>query len=192
MTWRNIIILDPDDGTGAGTGDEEGPDPGREETGEGPDPGGQQQTGTVPRSELAKANAEAKKYRLQLREAQEKIKEHDDASKTELERERERANQLQQRATTLESQNLSLRASVLALEAGVSQEAARDAARLLNWDAIEDKDDDGQVLSALKDLVQEKPYLKGSGSGSADGGRGSSGGEGPIDMNAHIRRAAGR
>lgn len=190
MLQRNIFEFDPDDGTGAGTGDDGSTDDDGQEGGQ----EGQQEdtSGTVPRSELAKANAEAKKFRHKLRETEAKVKDLEDASKTELERERERATTLEAQVKEANAKVRGLRASVLSLQAGVSPEAAGDAAALLDWDSVEDPDDEGQVLDALKDLVKAKPYLKGGVTSGADGGKGNSAGDGPADMNAAIRQAAGR
>src|SRR5262252_91139 len=149
------------------------------------------QQSTVPRSELAKVNAEAKKYRLERNELRKRVEELEGLSKTELERERERAATAEQNLQDLQARHLIARAANLALDAGVSRDAARDAAVLLDWEGIEDTADDDQSVAAFQELVKDKPYLAGR-RGSADGGAGSRGSAEPQDMNAMIRRAAGR
>ena len=150
----------------------------------------EQQSESVPRSELAKANAEAAKYRKRLRETEKRVEELEGHSKTEVEKERDRAAKAEQELQDIKAKNLVLRAASLATQAGVSVDAARDAALLLDWERVDDPEDDAEVIAAFQELVKEKPYLGGSRRGSADGGKG--GGEVPPDMNAAIRQAAGR
>lgn len=145
----------------------------------------------VPRSELARANAEAKKYRLERNDLKKRVEDLEGLSKTELERERDRANTAEQERQDLQARFLVARAASLAPQAGVSIEAAQDAALLLDWDEVQDPDDDEQVLAAFKRLVDAKPYLAGR-PGSADGGRGLRSGGEPESMNDLIRRAAGK
>lgn len=79
-----------DDGGDGGDGADEGDDDGV--------PAGE----TAEQAALRKANAEAKKFRLQAREAQQRLKEHEDAGKTELERAQGTASEATSRATAAE------------------------------------------------------------------------------------------
>jgi hypothetical protein len=146
----------------------------------------------IPRSELSKANKEAQKYRTELREVQAKLKEFEDLGKTEQEKLTARATDLESRLEDREIELAEYRVRVLAPEAGITRDAAKDAFALLDLDRITDPNDDEQLLEALKDLVKTRPYLRGTREG-ADGGAGSTGSEDfGSDMNRLIRQAAGR
>ena len=188
------ILFYPDEGSGGESGEGGGSTEGSgEPAGSQEAPGGQEtSTDTVPRSELAKANAEAAKFRKQLREAQGKVEEYEANAKTESEKATERAIKAEERAVKAEERNRELRGRLIAAEVGVVREAQVDAARLLDWSSVEDPDDDGQVRAAMQTLVKDKPYLLGTSNG-ADGGAGATtGGSESVDMNAMLRKASGR
>lgn len=183
------ICNSPDDATGGGTGgeDETPDDDSQGETVE--DPGGQDEQ--VPKSELARANKEAAKYRRQLREVQSQLQELEGTQKSDLEKAMDQAKSAEERAKALERSNAHLRVRLLAEEVGIVREARTDAAQLLNWEQIEDPTDDDQVVSALKELVKDRPYLLGTTSG-ADGGAGQGRGAKAPDMNQILRSGTGR
>ncbi len=180
----------PDDGPGGGAGaddDQQDPNPDDQPQGGKPDA----DDDLVSRDELAKVNREAASYRRQLREVQSKLKEFEDAEKTEIERLKGREETLNQELTKARADARDLRVWILAEKVGIAPAARQDATRLLDWSTIEDPDDATGLEQALRDLVKNRPYLIGPGGTGADGGSG--GGVGPgVDMNAAIRRAAGR
>jgi hypothetical protein len=188
------ILNDPETSPGGGSGEDGGSTEGApgEQT---EAPGGQASESTdetVPRSELARANAEAAKFRKQLREEQAKVAGFEANQKTEFENARDKAKAAEDRADKAEERNRELHARLVAAEVGVVREAHADAARLLDWSSIEDPDDEEQVKAAMQTLVKEKPYLLGTSSG-ADGGAGRSGGQQEsADMNSMLRSASGR
>ena len=87
--------------------------------------------------------------------------------------------------------NRNLRAQVIAGNLGIAAEARSDVAVLLDWDSVDDPEDDKQLERALKALVKEKPFLLGGRDG-ADGGAGGSRDRTKTDMNSLIRAGAGR
>jgi hypothetical protein len=147
----------------------------------------------ISRADLAKANAEAAKYRKALRETQARVQELEDLTKTEQERIADQAKRAEEELAQEKSKNRALRVRVLASGVGIAREAQEDAARLLDWATVRDPDDDTQLEKALQNLVKEKPYLLGGLGGGADGGAGISGrNRSGSDMNLAIRRASGR
>src|SRR5688500_4677792 len=87
---------------------------------------------------VKRANAEAAKYRRELRAAQERLEQLENAGKSELEKKDAAVTKAQERVSGLERRTRQLSVRVLASQAGiVSDEAAIDAARLLDWDSIE-------------------------------------------------------
>jgi len=184
-----------------------------EDTGQAPDggtpPEGDEQNGSTPPegdgeqstdgqatdAEKAALRKEAAKYRRELRAAEAKLREHEQAKLSETER-------LQQRVKELEGEVEQARkkAQTAALRSHVSQAAGRlgfqnptVAYRLLDLDKLEfDDDDEPKNLDALlRELLRSEPYL--ARAGSADGGEGRrSGSAAGQDMNSLIRSAAGR
>jgi len=191
------FLFAPDDPGGQGGGDNpDGTDD--EGTGGSPPEGTESGSGStddkdlVSRSELARANRDAAKYRAQAREAQDALKAREDQDKSDLEKERDRATKAEEKLVKIEKDARELRVQVLAGKVGIAREARGDAARLLDWDDISDPDDERQVEVALRDLVKDKPYLLGNVPGGADGGAGGSRDTGSQDMNSLLRQAAGR
>jgi len=189
----NFLFFSPEDSPG-GTGEEEGEEePSQAQEAEGSSSEQVVEGERVTRAELAKANAEAAKWRKALRESQARVSELEDLTKTENERLADQAKRAEEELTQEKNKNRALRVRVLASGVGIAREAQEDAARLLNWDGVRDPDDDAQLEKALQNLVKEKPYLLGGVSGGADGGAGiSNRGRLGSDMNLAIRRASGR
>jgi hypothetical protein len=196
MMRKHRFLFSPDDPGGQGGGDDPvldpnagDPEPGDAQEGT-PGPGGQDDL--VPRSELSKANREAAKYRKERNELQTRLASIEESEKTEVQKAKDRATALEESLKTEKQQNRELRVQVLATRVGVVREARSDAARLLDWDAIRDPDDEAEVEEALRDLVKEKPFLLGNVPGGADAGAGGTRDSGSQDMNALLRQAAGR
>jgi hypothetical protein len=145
----------------------------------------------VPASELEKVRKEAAKYRTERNAAQKRAEELEKAQLTDQEKLAKERDELKGSTSTLEKENRALRVRVLAEGVGIIRDARSDAARLLDWDSIEDPSDDSQVEKALEKMVKERPYLLGT-TGGADGGSGGSRQAGSFDMNREIRKAAGR
>lgn len=120
-----------------------------------------------------------------------------EASKTELEKERDRAAKAEQKAADLEQRlrQREVRDTVTTAALRLGFHDPEDAWRLLDSDALE-LDEDGEpknVEPLLKKLAERKPHLvKANGSGSADFGPRGNGASNSGDMNALIRRGAGR
>jgi hypothetical protein len=195
----HLFLLDPEgegngEGEGGGTGEESQEESGQEsQEGNGAGSGSGADKDTVPKSELTKANREAGKYRTDLRKAEARIKELEDASKSDQEKLVEQNKTLTSEKGSLQETNRRLRAQVIAPRVGISADAAaQDAASLLDWSQIEDPDDDAQVEAALRDLVKDRQYLLGNIPGGADGGEGGQGGGQSQDMNSLLRQAAGK
>lgn len=128
------------------------------------------------RERLKTAEAEAKKAREAEMSEQEKLTEQTTTLRTELDQARAEARDL--------------RVQVAASKLGILDPDA--AAKLLDWDTVEDPSDPKQVVRALKTLIQERPYLAGT-TQSIDAGSGRQfTGSANIDMNERLRLAAGR
>ena len=151
---------------------------------------------TISLDEARKLRAEAASLRKRLKEFEDKAKADDEAKLSELEREKKHRTEAEQERERLKDE---LRR--LSIERAVESAATRigiidpDAAvKLLDHSALK-FDSKGAVENAetlLKELVKARPYLQGgTRRPSADGGAGNHDAP-PSDMNAAIRRAAGR
>jgi len=134
-----------------------------------PPAGTEPETGTTPEDgtetssvELRKAQAEAKRYRLELREIREQLKARDEKDLTEAERLEKRAKELDAREALAIQRERDAEVRLAAIAAGAN---APDAvARLI--------DPDEEIPAALRRLKRELPqlfYNRGT-AGSADGG----------------------
>ena len=111
---------------------------------------------------VKRANAEAAKYRREVRELQEALRKREEADLSELEKANKRAQEAEARAEAAEQ-----RARERLLEVAVTQAATKlkfrdpeDALSMIRTRV--ELDDDGQpqnVEPLLKDLLKEKPYL---------------------------------
>jgi len=193
-----FIFFRPDEGSGESEGGSEGSEGQENEGQEGSGSGGTEEGSSgekpdlVPRSELAKANADAAKRRKELREAEKKIEELEGNQKTESEKLKSQHEKATKENAELSGQVRNLQVQVLAEDIGIVREARGDAARLLDWDSIEDPSDQDEVKAALTKLVEDRPYLRGNVGGGADGGAGGLRDGEQGDMNAQIRAAAGK
>lgn len=153
------------------------------------------------RAALAKANDQAKKYRLKARELEPlaaKAKELEDADKSELQRANDRAAEAERRA---EEAQRGVAEKLAASEIKAALARVIEDPDLLN-DLVDDLnisrylDDDGELdPRRVKKLVARHEAMAGSG-GPPAGARVSSGARGggsqSSDMNALLRRGAGR
>lgn len=143
--------------------------------------------------QIAKLRQEAANYRTQLRETQSKLKQFEDASKTDLEKAQGQVQDLNAKIAELEKRARKGVVLAVAGDVGIVKEARSDAADLLDWDQISDPSSEKEVEKALRNLVKEKPYLTGGVAGGADGGAGGRGnGASTSSMNDALRAAAGR
>lgn len=148
------------------------------------------------------AGSEAANYRRRMAAAEAKVKEFEDREKTEAEKAADRIKELEaERETLLRARQEATVGSVVASVAGeLAFLDPTDAARYVNVsEFVPDEDgkdvDRKKVRAALEAVVTSKPYLVGrrSANGSAGGGPGAgAGNDGSQDMNALIRRQAGR
>lgn len=146
---------------------------------------------------LKAARKEAAEYRKRAAAAETKLKELDDAGKTEVERLTSRVQELEGSTGTADQtiRSLRLQLAVVNTAAEVGVRDTETALALIDKDQIK-WDDDGNVdtrtvTKALADLVARKPFL--AGGRSIDAGAGAAGSPGSTDdMNSLIRQAAGR
>lgn len=192
--WSKFYFApdDPGGGSGSDTDDDPTGDGGGNQPPEGAGSGAPGEGDLVSREELSKVNREAAKYRRERNDLQKQLQEIKDAEKSDLERVTSELQTKSQELTKALTENRNLRVQVLAEKVGIAHSARADAAKLLDWDSMEDPDDGRIIEEALKTLVKDRPYLRGGHDG-ADGGAGAGGG-GPVGagMNDAIRRASGR
>lgn len=137
---------------------------------------------------LKKANSEAAKYRKELRDAQSKLQQFEDADKSAVEKATGQVDALSKERDALTAQVRDLKA-----------QAALGAAGAIAPDLLAVKltdtafDDDDAMSSEIKALKRRYPTLFRNLNGSGDGGAGIAG-DAPdkADMNKLIRQAAGR
>lgn len=198
MPLKHLIHFESGEGgSGSGSGGEGGGSGSGSGSGEPPEGNGAGSGsgagGTPPEVDerVQRANAEAAKFRTELRAAQTKIAELEGAGKTEVEKLTGSVTTLNQENTSLRDENRKLVVQVVAGRVGIAPEARADAAALLPADAVADWSDQAAVEKALRELVKNRPYLTGKTGGGGDGGEGGTREE-PGDMNAMIRAASGR
>lgn len=193
---KHQFLFAPDDP--AGQGAENTPDPDDADSGEGAPQGGteagpeDQGEDLVPRSEVQKVSKEAAKYRRERNALQQRIEALEQQDQSDVEKLTTKTTTLETSLREAKQENRELRVQVLASRVGIVREARSDAARLLDWDSIEDPDSEAELEGALRTLVKDKPFLLGNVPGGADGGAGGERGEGSQDMNSLLRAAAGR
>lgn len=140
-------------------------------------------------SELARARADAAKYRKELREIQARLKEREDSELTATQKsEREKAS-AEARVAQLEAQLRDAQTQAVASRLGVKPDLVDTVSALIDWNDV-DADDSKAIEKAIKELIKERPSLSGRPDGLDGGARRPR--EGETDMNALIRRAAGR
>lgn len=188
-----VFAPDSDTGSGAGTQDQ-APDPTQDQAAN---------TDTTDTTDvkddgaLKAARKEAAEYRKRAAAAETKLKELDDAGKSEVERLTGRVSELEGVSQTSEQtiRSLRLQIAVVNTAAEVGVRDTETALALIDQSAIQWDDDgniDGKsVTKALTELVARKPFL--AGGRSIDAGAGAAGSAGVADgMNELIRKAAGR
>lgn len=188
----------PEENAGSGQDPEGGtpPEGDEKDTGSTPPEGDGEQTGgsQATPTELAALRKEAAKYRRELRTAQEKLREHEQAQLSETERLQQRVKELEGEVESARTQakRATLRSTVAASAQKLGFLNPSVAHRLIDDEAIEwDGDQPKNLEALLRDLLRSDPYL--ARAGSADGGEGRRGDQGGAqDMNALLRSAAGR
>ena len=188
---RNLLLhFSPDDGGGDPPGGDGGANEPPEGTPADP-PGGSGEEETVPVAKFKEVQNEAKNLRKRLRDIEAKLGEKENEGKSEVEQTQTKLTETTERLMAAEKQSRELLVAVRAPKVGIVDGLV--AARLIDFDKLEDPTDVDEVDKALKALVKEHPFLAGKVPGGADGGAG--GGQGAnatLDMNAEIRRQAGR
>lgn len=139
--------------------------------------------------EARKLRSEAKNLRQRAKAAEAKVAELESAGLTEEEKRTKEQSTMQSQIETLTRTNRTLTAQVVAGKVGIIDPEA--AAALLDWDAV-DADDPKSLERAFKDLGKDRPWLLGNVAGGGDSNSGNDSRNAPADMNAAIRRAAGR
>lgn len=190
---RNLLLeLEPDEGTGddgaqGGDGGTTAPPAGT--------PAGSQDGGgteeTVSAAEFTKVQNEAKNLRKRLRALETQIAEKGNEGKSEVEQATQKLTETTERLTAAETRNRELMVAVRAPKHGIAD--GEVAARLIDFDELDDPSDVEEVDRALKALVKKHPFLTGRVAGGADGGAGGRGSvDEALDMNKMLRRATGR
>lgn len=144
------------------------------------------------RAELAESKKEQTKLRKQLSEARKKSKESkpseegnagtpDEQTQQQLAEMRQRTDQLQSKLQRARAANIASNMRVVDPEAVVA---------LIDWDDIEDPDDDAEIKDAIKALVKRKPYL--AKKADLDGGAGGGRRQQKRSMNEILRAPRGR
>lgn len=142
---------------------------------------------------LREKDAEAAKYRKQLRATESKVQQYEQQNLSEAEKRDQRIRQLEEELneTRTKAQTVALKAEVTASATQLGFRNPKVAHRLLDPDAVE-YDESGNpknVEALLKTLLRSDPYL--AATGGADGGQGRET-ESDQSMSARIRAAAGR
>ncbi len=152
--------------------------------------GGAADSGSLSSEDARKLRSEAANLRKRLKEAEETKKQLEDSDLTErqkLDREKKTA---EARAEQLEAKLRDAVVQAVAAKVGVKSDLIDTVSALIDWEAI-DAEDSKAIERAVKEIVKERPSLSGRPDG-LDGGAGRRGRSGETDMNAIIRRAAGR
>lgn len=137
-----------------------------------------------------KLRSEAKTLRDRLKTAEGELSKRKDSELSEQERLQKAHGELETRIGDLETDNRTLRVQVAASKLGILDPDA--AAKLIDWETVNDPTDRKQVEKALKALVSEKPWLSGTSEGIDGGaGRDADTNRDTTDMNALLRRHAG-
>lgn len=192
-----------DETTGTSQADGQGAPPPAGDGQSGTDGNQQQSPPTTPTltleqaiAELERTRKEAANYRTKARDAEAKVKSHEDAQLSELERAKREAQEAAQREREAreELKAIRTRTEIERAAAKLGIVDADAAARLLDQGTL-DFDERGALKNAeavLRDLVKEKPYLlQPTRRPGADAGSGRNQ-DAPVDMNTLIRRAGGR
>lgn len=146
---------------------------------------------TVPVAEFKKVQNEAKNLRQRLRKIEADLAGKENEGKSEVEQAQAELTATKTSLATAEQRNRELLVAVRAPKHGIAD--GEVAARLIDFDDIEDASDPDQIDTALKALVKKHPFLTGKVAGGADGGAGTGTRQaGAFDMNAELRRATGR
>lgn len=145
---------------------------------------------TLSVEEARKLRSEAKNLRTRLKANEDELSKLKNAGLSEEEQRKAELGERDEKIGTLEKQNRALKVQVAASKVGIVDPEA--AAALLDWDQVDDPDDPKSLERALKQLVEKRPWLRNANGGGADGGAGRQEQGGTGDMNALIRRAAGR
>lgn len=146
---------------------------------------------SVPSAEFKKVQNEAKGLRKRLRDLESQVASKDDEGKSEVEQAVTKLAETSEKLSAMETRNRELLVAVRAPKQGIVD--GEVAARLIDFDAIDDPSDVDEIDAALKALVKKHPFLTGKVAGGADGGAGTGTRQaGAFDMNAELRRAAGR
>jgi hypothetical protein len=126
----------------------------------------------------------------ELKDAQTRLQEKENADLSAQQRAERERDEAQKRLDASEAAALALRVQVAAQKLGVLPEAVEDVAKLLDLSTVTDKDDPKSIERAVRSLLEKKPHLIGV--EGVDGGAGGRGSGGKTDMNALLRKAAGR
>jgi len=147
-------------------------------------------SGSLSSEDARKLRSEAANLRKRLKEAEETKKQLEDSDLTErqkLDREKKTA---EARAEQLEAKLRDAVVQAVAAKVGVKSDLVDTVSALIDWADV-DAEDSKAIERAVKEIVKERPSLSGRPDG-LDGGAGRRGRSEETDMNALIRRAAGR
>jgi len=140
--------------------------------------------------ELARARREAAQYRTERNEIKARLEALEAEKLSDSEKVARDLETTKASNATLLEENRSLKVQVAATKVGINPDLVDTIPHLIDWDDIEDM---RGLEKALKDLVKARPSLAGKVAEGVDQGEGGNGQQQPAgDMNAILRRAAGR
>lgn len=150
--------------------------------------------GTISLEEARKLRSENKSLRDRAKTAESRVQEFESQGKSREEKMQAELEKTGETVSKLTAANRSLQVQVLASEVGIVDPLA--AAKLVDWDTVEDVTDRDAVKAALENvakahpaLVEARPERRGVDAGAGAGRRGRP--PKAFDFNAEIRRKAG-
>lgn len=168
-------------------------DPGQEPGGTPQEPNGGQEPKTFDEQYVKDLRAEAARHRKEAADAKKRVGELETASLSETEKLKKEAEDGRNLAETATGKLRSANLRDALAEKGFAGARAKAVARLLSGVEYDDQDEPKNLDAALKTAETEYGDIaKPSGGGPSFDGGTRGGGAPPMDMNAAIRRAAGR
>lgn len=148
-------------------------------------------TSTLSPEDARKLRSEARNLRERLKALEAEKQQRDDADLSATQKLEREKTALEARTAQLEANLRDTRVQAIAAKVGVKADLVDTISPLISWDDV-DGDDPKAIERAVKELVKDRPSLSAR-HGGLEGGNGrGSGAKGETDMNALIRRAAGR
>lgn len=145
---------------------------------------------TLSIEDARKLRSEAKALRQRLKAAEGEVEKRKSAEQSDQQRLEGEKGRLSERVTGLEADNRYLRVQLAAHGLGIKDPEA--AAKLLDWESVDDPDDRKSLERALRELAKKHSGLLEIASADGGAGRRDATAGDRDDMNTFIRRSAGR